>query len=237
MDSLILSNARRDMPLYLDEFKNFWQQTETELNDSDLTKCYTTTLIFKNWKIALNHIGVYKLDSILNEICDDINLAFFLAYFGQYRSSHMHLRSLIELSLQILYFYQHEVELTQWKSGEFRIKHDELTNYLKKHPCIISTSAENLLIEITKNWKLYSKYIHAEAPVYFQTSLESSQTKQISLPDFNKWKSNFLKIGYKLNRLFLIFFKQKMTSFPNQSKEILLKTLRDDDIRELGLDP
>jgi len=234
MDSLILSKAKRDIPLYLQEFISFWEATNTHYSDADLTNCYANTLIFKNWNISLNHLGIKNLDSILIEIHEDINSSLYLAMFGQYRSSHMHLRSVIELSLQLLYFYQHEVEFSQWRNADFRIKYEELTTYLKKHPNFTGTNAIALIDDITRNWKLFSKYIHAEAPSYFQTTLQSSQTTQISISDFNIWKSNFLKTGYQLNKLFLIFFKANLNLFPTQSRDILIRNMKPTDLNELG---
>lgn len=149
----------------------------------------------------------------------------------------MHLRSVIELTLQLLYFYQHEIEFSQWKKAEFRIKHEELTQYLKKHPQLINTSAVNLIGDITQNWIKFSKYIHAEAPDYFQSNLESSKTNNISIKDFNIWKSYFLKTGYCVNKLMLFFFKDIFIQFPTQCKDILLKNLKPDDILELGFVP
>ncbi|MEO8759932.1 MAG: hypothetical protein ABI388_02625 [Bacteroidia bacterium] len=235
MESLLLANAKRDIPLYLKEFISFWESTEKHYTDSDLTNCYANTLIFRNWQIVLNHLNIDKLNSILIEIHEDINSSFLLAYFGQYRSAHMHLRSVIELSLQLLYFYQHEIEFSQWKNAEFRIKHEELTSYLKKHPSIVNTSGVVLIDDITKNWKTFSKYIHAEAPSYFQTNLQSSQTNQISISDINIWKSNFLKTGYQLNKVFLLFFRDKTNLFPTQSKEILTRNMKPTDLNEMGL--
>lgn len=234
MDTLILSNAKHDIPLYLQEFNSFWLATVRHYIDNDLLNCYANTLIFKNWQISLNHINIQKLDSILIEIHEDINSSFYLAMFGQYRSSHMHLRSVIELSLQLLYFLQHEVEFSQWLNADFRIKHEELTNYLKKHPNLVGSSAIASIDIITRSWKLFSKYIHAEAPSYFQTTLQSSQTKEISIRDFNIWKSNFLKTGYLLNKIFLIFFRSQINLFPTQSRDILTRNLTSDDLRELG---
>ena len=235
MDSLILTNAKKDIPVYLREFQAFWDATSAHFTDEDLTNCYATTLIYKNWQRSLNHVEITTLDSILKELHEDINASFFLAHLGQYRSALMHLRSVIELSLQLLYFYQHEVEFMQWKNADFRIKHDELTNYLIKHPNIIGTSAVALIGNITQNWKTFSKYIHAEAPTYFQSTLESSSTKEISEKDFNIWKSHFLRTGYRTNKLFMVFFRNRVNNFPTQSKDILLRNLQADDINEIGL--
>lgn len=235
MDAQLLSKAKNDIPLYFRDFKAFWDSTTAHYTDAELTTCYATSILFKNWLISLNSIGIKSLDGILFEIHEDINASFFHSYFGHYRSAHMHLRSVIELSLQLLYFYQHEVEYKQWKAADFRIKHEELTAYLKKHPLLKTTSTVNLIDEITKNWKHFSKHIHAEAPSYFQTNLVSAQTKQISVADFNIWKSNYLKTGYQLNKLFLLFFNSNINSFPTSNRAVLLRNMQASDLRELGI--
>ena len=234
MNSQILTKAKQNIPLYFNEFQSFWDETSENYSDDDLHDCYRNTLIFKNWQIALNHIRVAQLDTILSELHEDINSSFYLSFFGQYRSAHMHLRSVIELSLQVLYFYQHEVEFSQWKTGDFVIKHNELTDYLKKHPQVIDTKGIDLINDITKQWKLFSKFIHAEAPVYFQTSQQSFQTNQFSVRDFGIFKSNFLKTGYQINKLLLLFFRDKINLFPTQQKDILISNMKPDDLTELG---
>ena len=235
MNARILAEAKKDLPLYFNDFKNFWDATSANFKDKDLTDCYATTLFFKNWLISLNHIKVKNLDEILKELHEDINASFFHAHFGHYRSAHMHLRSVIELSLQLIYFYQHEVEYEQWRLAEFRIKHEDLTNYLKKHPKLNSRNSKNLIDSITTNWKLFSKHIHAEAPKFFQTNLQSSLTKKISKADFGIWKSNFLKTGYQANKLLLLFFKDKLNSFPTGNRDLLLRNMQKDDLNLLNI--
>lgn len=235
MDSKILSSAKVDLPLYFNDFKSFWDSTTANFKDKDLIDCYASTLIFKNWLLALNHIKVTNLDGILKELHEDINASFFHAYFGHYRSAHMHMRSVIELSLQLIYFHQHEVEYGQWQIAEFRIKHEELTTYLKKHPRLNSTNSKNLIDSITNNWKLFSKHIHAEAPKFFQTNLLSSKTKAISKADFGVWKTNFLKTAYQVNKLLLLFFKANLNSFPKANRELLLRNMTKTDLNLLGI--
>ncbi len=234
MDSQLLIKAKRDIPLYFRDFKSFWDSTTVEYTDKELIACYGTSVLFKNWLLCLDHIGVKNLDGILKEIHEDINASFFHSYFGHYRSAHMHLRSVIELALQLIYFYQHEVEYQQWKNAEFRIKHEELTSYLKKHPRLKQRTTVNLITDITSNWKKFSKYIHAEAPNYFQSTLQSSQSKAISKAEFNIWKSNYKKTGFLINKLFLFFFRGQLNSFPTNPKEILLFNMKKKDLLELG---
>lgn len=235
MDTRLLTGAKKDIPLYLKDFQDFWNSTTKHYTDKILVDCYANTLIFKNWLICLNHIKITSLDGILWEIHEDINASFFHSYFGNYRSAHMHLRSVIELSLQLIYFYQHEVEYELWQTAEFRIKHEELTNYLKKHPLLNSTTTKTLIDTITLNWKHFSKYIHAESPNYFQTTLQSRKTKKISKKDFGIWKSNFLKTGYNINKLLLLFFKKHLNSFPTINKELLLRNMQKKDLTALGI--
>lgn len=235
MDTQILTNAKKDIPLYFKDFKSFWDSTTAHYSNKDLTDCFATSLIFKNWSLSLAHIGIDNLDGILKEVHEDINASFFHSYFGHYRSAHMHLRSVIELSLQLIYFYQHEVEYAQWRDADFRIKHEELTAYLKKHPRLKQISTITLIGDITANWKKFSKHIHAEAPSYFQSNLLSTQRKSISIKDFGVWKSNYLKTGYQINKLLLVFFKDRVNQFPTRNKELLLRNMKTRDLRELGI--
>jgi len=235
MEAKILLKARKDIPLYFNDFKCFWDLTTANFKDKDLTDCYAATLLFKNWLIALNHVEVKNLDGILKELHEDINASFFHAYFGHYRSAHMHLRSVIELSLQLIYFFQHEVEYELWRSAEFRIKHEELTQYLKKHPRLKSQQCVNLIDGITLNWKLFSKHIHAEAPKFFQTNLQSAKTKKISKADFGIWKSNFLTTSYQVNKLLIMFFQPKLNSFPTTNRELLLRNMKANDLIQIGI--
>lgn len=236
MDTRLLAEAKKDIPLYFKDFQNFWDSTTKHFTDEDLTDCYANTLIFKNWTISLNHIDVKSLDCLLKEIHEDINASFFHAYFGHYRSAHMHLRSVIELSLQLIYFHQHEVEYEQWQNAEFRIKHEDLMNYLKKHPALNSKTGKNLIENINTNWKHFSKHIHAEAPNYFQTNSPSTRSKTISTKDFGIWKSNFLKTGYTINKLLLLFFKKQLYSFPTANRKVLFRNMNKKDLLELGID-
>ncbi len=233
MDARLIMEAKRDIPLYFSDFKSFWDLTTKAISDKDLADLYATTLIFKNWIISLNHINIRNLDDILKELHEDINASFYRAYFGNYRSAHMHLRSVIELTLQLIYFHQHEVEYAQWRDADFRIKHEDLTNYLKKHPALKSNQIKTLIDDITKNWKLFSKYIHAEAPKYFQTNLQSAHTKKISKADIGIWKSNFIKTAYQINKLLLVFFKENLNSFPTANRALLLRNMKDSDMRLL----
>lgn len=235
MDARILAEAKKDIPLYFNDFEAYWGSVVSNISDADLTECYHATLIYKNWKQCLNHIGISTMDVFLAELHEDINTSFFQSYFGLYRTAHMHLRSIIELSMQMVYFYQHEIEYSQWKDGEFVIKHDTLNNYLKKHPNFIGQSA--FIDQLTSEWKKFSKHIHAEAPSYFQSSKPAHVTKAFSIADFGAWKSNFIKTTYLTNKLFLILFKGSIVRFPSVEKSILLKNVMPPDYAILGLNP
>lgn len=236
MDSKLAKGAREDVPLYFHDFEQFWNDTFSNYLESDLVDCYTVSLIFKNWKISLNSLQVNKLDSLLDELHEDINASFFLAFFGLYRSAHMHLRSCIELSLQLLYFYQHEVEYTLWENGDFIIKHDQLITYLQRHPNLDSEKAKNLLNLISLNWRHFSKHIHAEQPMFFQSTKASHLSKKFTVGDFGRWKSNYLKNAYLLNKLLLFFFKSELNLFPSVNRKLLMRNMKNSDLKDLGVE-
>ncbi|MGV3631181.1 MAG: hypothetical protein ACO1O6_08240 [Bacteroidota bacterium] len=221
MKTRIIKNAKEDIPLYLKDFITFWDSSLTEISDENLYKTYRATLVFKNWKTALNSIKIKEFDLILNELFEDINSSFFLAFMGQYRSAHMHMRSSIELTLQLLYFYNHPIEFQKWKKGEFVIKTDKLNDYLVQHP-YFKVDVSKLLQNINNNWKHFSKHIHGESPIFFQCEKDIRKTNSFSKKDFGIWKSNFEKNVYFLNKLLYLFFNEEFIRFPEVSRNILL---------------
>lgn len=228
MKERVIQSAKKDLPLYLNDFQVFWNSSVSEISDDNLYKTYRATLVFKNWKLSLNAIGIRDYDLILNELFEDINSSFFLALFGQYRSAHMHMRSSIELSLQLLYYLHHPIEYQQWKDGNFVIKFDKLYEYLNKHP-FFKVDVSGLLLSISQNWKQFSKHIHEESPIFFQCEKDIRKTNSFSGKDFGIWKSNFEKNVYHLNKLFLLFFKSDFNRIPEASRNILTDLLKPDE--------
>jgi hypothetical protein len=221
----IVANAFLDYSLYKKDFNDFSESTLNHLNSIDVFDIYWCTLVFKSWKDGLNHVRINVLDEIFDELHQDVNSSYYLASMGLYRTSNMHLRSMIELSLQLLYFYEHPVELKKWRNGGFVIKHDNLKDYLKDYPSFdvqpLKGQVEILIEQISKEWKNYSKHIHAESLNYFQTQRQSSATSSFNVADFGVWQSGFIKIVRKLNKLFMLFFSEQYKLFPSQNKELL----------------
>lgn len=222
----IKTNAFLDFKLYHEDFKRFSDATENQLKQSDIFEVYWCTLVFRNWKDGINHIGCDKFNDIFDELNQDINSSYYLASMGLYRTSNMHLRSLIELALQLLYFFDHSIEFEQWKVGDFIIKHDKLKDYLKGYPKFTSrelkAKIEIVVEQISKEWKTFSKHIHAESLIYFQTKKTSDSTNCFDLADFGKWKSSFTKIVKKINELFMLFFSEQFKLFPSTNRELLV---------------
>jgi hypothetical protein len=221
----VKNNAFLDYSLYQRDFNDFSEATLRHLNEIDVFDMYWCTLVFKNWKDGNNHIKNNELNEIFNELHQDVNSSYYLASMGLYRTANMHLRSMIELSLQLLYFYEHPIELQKWRNGGFVIKHDKLKDYLKEYPSFqhqpLKGQVDTLMEQISKEWRNYSKHIHAESLNYFQTQKQSDSTKSFNVADFGIWKSNFIKIVKKINNLFMLFFSEQYKLFPSQNKELL----------------
>lgn len=228
MKDKIIASAKEDLPLYFQDFTTFWNLSFAEMTDDELHTTYRATLVFKNWKISLNSIGVKNLDLIFDELFEDINASYFLALLGLYRSAHMHMRSSIELSLQLLYFFHHPIEYKLWQEGNFVIKFDKLQEYFIKHPNF-ETDITPLIQNIFKNWKTFSKHIHGESPIFFQCEKDVRKTNTFSRKDFGIWKSNFEKNTYYLNKLFLLFFKKDFNRIPEASRNILTSLLNEEE--------
>ncbi len=226
LKSRIEINGFSDYQLYHDDFNAFSSATENHLKQSDIVEVYWCTLVFKNWKEGINHIGCDELNDIFDELHQDINSSYYLASMGLYRTANMHLRSLIELSLQLLYFFDHSIEFEKWKVGNFLIKHDKLKDYLKEYPSFntpeLKTKVDTVVEQISKAWKNFSKHIHAESLIYFQTQKTSDSSNCFSVADYGKWKSHFVKIVKKLHELFMLFFSEQFKLFPSTNKELLV---------------
>lgn len=221
----IIENAYSDYELYQNDFIDFSSSTLKYIRGVDIFDMYWSTLIFKNWKEGINSAGCVDLNEIFDELHQDVNASYYLSLMGLYRTANMHLRSLIELSLQLLYFYEHPVELKKWKFGKFIIKFDKLSEYLKEYPGFSDeqtlTQAGRLIDQISKEWKNYSKHIHAESLIYFQTQKKSGCNKSFNIEDFSVWKSSFVKIVLKINNLFMLFFSEQYRLFPSHNKDLL----------------
>lgn len=226
--SKIVDNALEDINLYNQDFVSFFQETNNYyINNKDtiLFDCYRSTLIFNNWKKGLNSINKKMLDHLFDEIQLDVNSSFHLSAYGLYRTANMHLRSSIELSLQLIFFYDHPVELEQWRNEKFIVKHEKLTTYIKEHPKFydedINKSVSLLIDKITKKWKYFSKHIHAESLSYFQTEKVSNKKNSFEIKDFNIWKKDFIETVRLLNELYCLFFSSEQIRFPTNIKDVL----------------
>lgn len=229
MKTKILEKAKVDIPLYFNDFKNFWEESNLKIDDDDLFQAYRATLVFKNWKYNFHSIELTGFDQILDELYEDINSSFFLAQMGLYRSAHMHMRSSIELSLQLIFFIHHPIEFDKWKNGDFVIRHSDLSAYIVDHPYFKSNILE-LMTSITKNWKHFSKHIHGESPIFFQSEKDSRKTNTFNEKDFGIWKSNFFRNIYRINKLLTLFFKGEINRFPENPRNLVLSLLKEEDM-------
>lgn len=235
MEHKLILNAKEDIPLYYEDFKKIWESTVLNFNDNDLKDCYHSTILFRNWELTMSSFPYNVIPEILKELHEDINSSFFLTLFGLHRSSHMHLRSCIELSLQYIYFCEHPVEYLLWQNGEFVIKHEKIMEYLRCHPKLKLLEVDKLLTEITKTWKFLSKHIHGEAPKYFQSTKSSHGSTNFNIADFNIWKSNLIKTTNLMNKLWLLFFKDYISIIPTQNKKIIFRNIKGEDYVLLGI--
>ncbi|OQX80384.1 MAG: hypothetical protein B6D61_02145, partial [Bacteroidetes bacterium 4484_249] len=63
-----------------------------------------------------------------------------------------------------------------------------------------------------------------------QCEKDARKTNSFAVKDFNIWKTNYTKNIYYLNKLFLLFFKNDLSRFPNNSYKLLTSLLNEDDM-------
>ncbi|MAT56648.1 MAG: hypothetical protein CMF23_01595 [Ignavibacteriae bacterium] len=235
MKNRLIQQSERDTPLYKADFNSYWETTYSQLTKNSKFNTYSNSILFKNWKLAINSLGTKKFDTLFGELHEDTNASLYLAMFGLYRTAYMHLRSLIELSIQLIFFYQHEVEYEQWEEGNYIMKFEQLSSYLQKHPKLKGKVIDNILSELYKNWKTYSKHIHAEKPLFFQCTKDSKLTNTFCKADFNRWEKQYNGTIKLLNKIYILFFSDYLNRFPNVNREIILTNLTKKDQTDLGL--
>lgn len=77
MRTTILQKARTDIPLYFNDFKAFWDESLTNIDDDELYDIYKATLVAKNYKIVFHNLNLRDYDILIDEIFEDINSSFF----------------------------------------------------------------------------------------------------------------------------------------------------------------
>ncbi len=127
---------------------------------------------------SLNALRVYLVEKNLNsdsaafflEAHNDALVSHVNASFGAWRAALQSLRSCIENVLCALYYKDHPIELTQWKTGAHRIGFSELMAYMEKHPTLVGVDKSITGLEtLVQEYSTLSRAVHGSAEIFRMT--------------------------------------------------------------------
>ncbi|MHC5894899.1 hypothetical protein [Nostoc sp.] len=178
------------------------------LNDSRanlIEECYLKAISFSSWRQILLIDTKDFCQEIYNELQSDLAASISSAMTGNYRLAFMSIRSFIELSSLLAYYYYHPVEYSWWLNDNHLIKFSELNqNYFK---CYKQLVANNINTNIYSEWKKVSKYVHAEVKSYMQSSDNLPFLPVYQKDKLGQWISHFSQSTMYINQLFYIVFQ------------------------------
>lgn len=200
-----------------------WEKTLSDHKD-ELEDVLRKINILNIWSNQL-HVN-QSAEQLIPEIFIDAYMSLHMACFGLYKYAHACLRSQIETSLRLVYFYKHPVEYKWWCEGSrWYIESLQQTDvwgkgyvyfqYLKNinefdNLCDDNHKLINTKMGIPRIHRELSKFIHSGAG-YLQ-----SRSDRIS-PEYNEekfrtWLERIKKIQTFINILFILCFSEEFTT-------------------------
>lgn len=117
-----------------------------------------------------------------------------LAELGVWRASLQALRSLIENTLNGLYFIDHPVELLRWENGTYKTTFSDLQKYFSSHPVLQGQSPSldgNTLL--TAEYATLSKAVHGSARTMRMSADGAVNLANSELARLSSWNTRFTK--------------------------------------------
>ncbi|MEH2209195.1 hypothetical protein [Nostoc sp.] len=178
------------------------------LNDSranSIEECYFKATSFSSWRQILLIDTGDSCKEIYNELQSDLAASISSAMTGNYRLAFMSIRSFIELSSLLAYYYYHPVEYSWWLNDNHLIKFSELNqNYFKYYKQLVTNTINT---NIYSEWKKVSKYVHAEVKSYMQSSDNLAFLPVYQKDKLGQWIFHFSQSTMYINQLFYIVFQ------------------------------
>ncbi|RAZ79808.1 hypothetical protein [Mesorhizobium atlanticum] len=137
---------------------------------------------------------------------------------GMWRPAMKSLRSLIENTIQSLFFMDHPVEYRQWDQGKYRPTFKELFDYFAEHPEICNLP-ESLKSPATlrSHYSHLSNVVHSSAREFRMTNeIEKSNLWKTSADGVGKWAATQKNVLRDVNLLMLPLFHERLQGAANK---------------------
>lgn len=188
---------------------------------------YRRIVSLQAWRVELiEHIIENEALEFFIEAQNDALTSHYLARQGGWRVALMSLRSCIENTLWGIYYAEHPVELTLWKSGDHRLGFTDTIGYITKHPAFIGMDEVNTGIAIIKGEFLtLSKAVHGSSKLFRMTKGGNIKIENAnSMPDLGAWDTREKLVLTGLNNILMTYFRGHISgaAHPNLRKALSL---------------
>lgn len=212
-----------------------WKET-LRLHGNDTEKLIEKISFFDKWENILQKDKLFKL--FIPEIYIDGWASIHLACFGMYKYANMSLRSELENSLRLVFFYTHPTEFSWWTNGNETYRkirqspnvwgngydYFQELETIKKLQKLCKANKRSLFVgkdSVNKIYSKLSKFIHSGAS-QFQTKPDRTAPKY-DKGKFNQWKDSFTIVQENINTLLITQFYKEFKTLTKSEKDEMLK--------------
>jgi hypothetical protein len=213
-----MKDLKDEIRLRFDRFEAAWQ---TELTTVAKALEKAEGVYFQSY-LQLVSLNAWRSELLASNISSD-SASFFLeaqndglvshvfARIGSWRSALKSLRSCLENTAFCLYFKDHPVELTLWKTGKYKPGFSSTVEYLAGHPALDGIDQAVTGLDIfAKEYGTLSKAVHGSAA--FQMTMEKGATSlwTDSVRSLGKWRTRERLVLQSINLLLMTVFRDQL---------------------------
>lgn len=147
--------------LYDDNRKQTMKKYRSNLDDMEKrSRCLF--FIGENLQSIDSKIGL-NLCTITNEVFLDLTQAIYHGAQSQYRTAYQSLRSALELTLAVIFFVDHPVELIKWQHDKFDFQFSLSKDILSsEYAQALGTNIDPKYQEVANLYRTLSQYVHGK---------------------------------------------------------------------------
>jgi hypothetical protein len=195
---------------------------------SKIDEAYARLTSLQAWRsfVLDEHISQAAL-GFYSEAQNDGLTSSVLVSSGLWRPAMKSLRSMIENTIQCLFFMDHPVEARQWDDGKYRPAFKDLFDYLTTHPDIVGLpEALKSPLILKTHYSHLSNVVHASAREFrMTTDLEKSNLWKTTADGVGKWAATQKNVLRDINLLLLPMFSTHLQGAANKGLREALSTV------------
>lgn len=187
--------------------------TSLQPNSAKFSESYTRIASLQAWRVEVleKRLSPGALGFIL-EAQNDALLSHVFARLGVWRPALQALRSVLENSLQALFYMDHPVELRLWGDGSHRLSFQDLHQYFKEHPDLRGAIGTLAGVQTLKTeYSTLSRAVHGSAAGFRMTGTGGApRLFKADVAELGKWITREKAVVTAVNLLLIVLFKDEL---------------------------